>query len=281
MVSLLEIILKNICFGIFCLLTASHVCAWNALGHQLVAQIAYDNLSPNAKITFGKYNQSMDTVYKPLTWINAAVWLDTLRYQDINWFNKYHYIDIPFSEDSSSLPAYPEENAVFAIENAQRLLANKYPTPVDKGLALRILLHVVGDIHQPLHTSTRISKQFPQGDRGGNFVRLPRNRIAKNLHAYWDRGGGLLKPKRRYSQEKIEELASRLQKKWSCRSEPVKTTPLDWAIESHAIAESIVYKKLTANLYPNKSYQKLTQKITEHQLALAGCRLARLLNHLA
>ena len=254
--------------------------AWNALGHQLVAQIAYDNLTPNAKIKFSKYNQAMDTVYKPLTWINAAVWLDTLRYQDINWFNKFHYIDIPFSDDGSSLPAYPEENAVFAIENAQRLLANKYPTNVDKGLALRILLHVVGDIHQPLHTSTRISKQFPQGDRGGNFVKLPRNRIAKNLHAYWDRGGGLLKPKRRYSQEKIEETARRLQEKWPCSTEAVKTTPLDWAKESHAIVESIVYRKLPADLHPNKSYQKLTKKIAEHQLAQAGCRLAGLLNHL-
>ena len=274
-------ILKKIGFGFFCLLTAFPAFAWNAVGHQLVAQIAYDQLTPKAKNKFNQYNQAMDRIYKPITWINAAVWLDTLRYQDINWFNAMHYIDIPFSDDDSSLPKSPEQNAVLAIENAQHLLENKYPTNFDKGLALRILLHVVGDIHQPLHAATRISSQFPQGDRGGNLVRLPRNKIAKNLHAYWDRGGGLLKPKHRFSPEQIKEVAHSLQNKWPCQIELARTNPMDWAIESHALAESVVYKKLPDNHLPDQVYQKITQKITSQQIALAGCRLGAVLNRLA
>ena len=52
--------------------------------------------------------------------------------------------------------------------------------------AMRLILHYVGDIHQPLHATSRVNHEYPQGDRGGNSVPLPSVDGAKNLHSVWD-----------------------------------------------------------------------------------------------
>lgn len=52
--------------------------------------------------------------------------------------------------------------------------------------SMRLLIHYVGDVHQPLHATTRVNKQYPEGDKGGNLVHLPEKDGAKNLHAVWD-----------------------------------------------------------------------------------------------
>ena len=53
-------------------------------------------------------------------------------------------------------------------------------------IALRLLIHYTGDVHQPLHASTRLDKEYPQGDRGGNAFPLPNNLGVDKLHAVWD-----------------------------------------------------------------------------------------------
>ena len=53
--------------------------------------------------------------------------------------------------------------------------------------ALRFLIHYVGDIHQPLHTTARVNEQWPKGDKGGNDFKLPAKYRANNLHAVWDK----------------------------------------------------------------------------------------------
>ena len=256
------------------MLLPANVFGWNALGHRLIAQIAYDNLTVHAKQRFNEYNQTLDKVYKPQDWVNAAVWLDTLRYQDVNWFSSMHYIDLPFSSDGSQLPSPQEINAVWAIDKSTNLLLNKYATNFDKGIALRVLLHVVGDIHQPLHAATRVSAQFPKGDRGGNLVLLNGIPVAKNLHAYWDRGAGLLIGKKHYSQQQLEKWSATVEQHWPCDRMVVEDVPMKWAEESHTIAVNSVY------LFPiNNIYQQKARKTAEKQIALAGCRLAALLNH--
>lgn len=251
---------------------------WNALGHRLIAQIAYDQMTNQARDRFNGYNHAMDKVYKPLSFINAAVWLDTLRYQDIAWFETMHYIDLPFSEDGSPLP--PQKiNAVWAIQKATKLLLNPYASVFDKGIACRILLHVVGDVHQPLHTASRVSHRFPEGDRGGNLVLLHSNTIAKNLHSYWDRGAGLLSFRKKPTQTQINAMAKQIEVQWPCVSTD-DTTPMHWAEESHALAINKAYKPLGGNGVLDEDYQSASQQIVVKQLSLAGCRLGALLNQI-
>ena len=253
---------------------------WNALGHRLVAQIAYEHTTPHARQVFSQYNTAMDKIYKPQRWVDAAVWLDILRYQDVSWFVTMHYIDFPFSDDGSPLPSPQEINALWAIEKARNLLLNKYATDFDKGTAFRVILHVVGDIHQPLHAATRVSAHFPQGDRGGNLVPLKGTRIAKNLHAYWDRGGGSLITKRRYSSAQITKRAASIERRWPCQTVAIDVAPELWAKESYALAVNTAYKELAGDNTPDKKYQRLTKHTAERQIALAGCRLGALLNQI-
>ena len=91
-----------------------------------------------------------------------------------NW----HYIDVPFSPDGTPLKPPQSPNA---LEQLQRILKNLGPAD------LPWLIHLTGDVHQPLHCTSRFLRAQPDGDEGGNldFVKLDGNQ-GRNLHALWD-----------------------------------------------------------------------------------------------
>lgn len=261
------------CFFLIAFIVSQSVHAWNALGHRLVAQIAIDNLDVHTQKTLNDYHQQLDSVYRPSSLVNAAPWMDTLRYDKKLWLERKHYINIPFSRDGTPLVAPYPQNAVTAIQGAREVLANSAMSRFDKGFSVRILLHVVGDLHQPLHSTSQFSRQFPQGDLGGNRVHLGKNSIAGNLHAYWDRGGGLLLPKKHINAKRLQRWAHRIEKKWPCARFSKNDDPGQWALQSHELAKRVVYQ-ISPYQIPSKAYQKQTKKISEYQIALAGCRLA-------
>lgn len=262
----------------FLAFSATSSWAWNALGHRVIAQIAYDQLTPKAKRLFNYYNHALDVVYKPQSFVNAATWLDTLRYKDIAWFDSMHYIDLPINADEKNF-AVQRVNALWAIEKANKLIQNPYATAFDKGLAFRILIHVVGDIHQPLHTATRTTGDMPEGDKGGNLVVI-HDATAKNLHAYWDRGAGFLYSKQAVKPTQIKIIAHQLESNYPCVNFS-SGTAADWVKESHQLAMTVVYKPLGDNHTITEQYQLNAQKTVSMQLAKSGCRLGGLLNALA
>ena len=270
-------------YGIlFCLLFSSMVCAWNAVGHRVIAQIAYDNLDKKHLSTLRRYNRVFNQNQKrKYNLVNSSVWLDTLYFKEYAKFKLMHYIDLPFVADNinftKNLPAYNKINAVWAIKMANQKLHAPHTSLVDKGLFLRILLHVVGDVHQPLHAATKVSDAYPLGDHGGNLVFLQKNAVAPNLHAYWDRGGGLLNSKRFYSSKQIKLIARQLEAQTPCDLAHQDLDPMHWALESHKIAVDVAYKKLPSTLETNISYQKEVQQYTNKRIAIAGCRLAAIL----
>jgi hypothetical protein len=248
--------------------------SWNADGHRLIAQMAINRLNVSAYERFETYNRALP-LRGAKTLMNAAPWLDTLRGKKQRaLFSKMHYIDLPFSTDASRLDVLnmKQMNAVLAINAAREMLITSNST-YEKAMALRVLLHVVGDLHQPLHAATRVSQQYPQGDRGGNLTLLPRNSVAHNLHAYWDRGAGMLVLKRNMSQLKKEAKA--LDKTFPCSLEKMDLNPMHWAVESHQLAIHDAYVFQTQNF---EQYEKNARHVVEARLALAGCRLAAMLN---
>lgn len=251
---------------------------WNAIGHQLVAQIAYDNLTPEAKQMCDLYSHSKARVSPNANFVKSASWLDSIRANDVHWFDALHYVDIPFSKDETPLPYSPEINALWGIKQAITVLSSNKSNLVDKELSLRILTHLVGDIHQPLHTVTKVSKKLPNGDLGGNLFQLGENPIGNNLHKYWDNGGGVLIGQGRLFQ--IKNKAKQLEKKWSCQLAIKEKNPRQWVNASHQLALKQVYA-ISPYKVPAKRYQLNAQNITEKQILLAGCRLAYLLNRIA
>lgn len=252
--------------------------AWNWQGHHVMAQIAYDNLTPAAKKMCRKYLSTHSKHSPNDNFITASTWLDRIKYKNIHRYDALHYIDIPFSTDKQKLPAIEGVNAVWGINNAISLLTSKKIKKSDKRLALLILIHLVGDIHQPLHTVTKVSNQLPRGDFGGNLFLLGRNPIAKNLHQYWDKGAGFFSGYGRMDQ--IKAKAHLLERKYPCRKFVITKNPEQWAKASHAIALEHVYK-IKSKEIPKVSYKKNSQKIAKKQIAIAGCQLAGVINAIA
>ena len=259
---------KSVALIFLCLLYIPQVLGWNAVGHRLIAQIAYDNLTRDAKIKFNRYNRDMDNGFMSKNFVNSSVWLDSIRGRT-HAYDAMHYIDIPFSTDGTPLPPVPTRNAVWAVEKSTTVLSNPNATAAAQRTALRILVHVVGDIHQPLHAATRVSWQYPEGDRGGNLVVLHKNPVAKNLHSYWDKGAGLFVGKRRYGQAWIKNKAAAIEQRWPCNPSLADLNAMHWAHESNALAMQTVYQR-SIDLH----YQQVAQQIVEQRIALAGCRLA-------
>jgi hypothetical protein len=264
---------------LYCLLVyfSGNAFSWNALGHRLIAQIAYDQLTPQAKRIVNRYNRAAGKVYGPLSFVNAAVWLDWIRYQKNDSYNVLHYINLYFSEDGTPIPRTPLVNAVSGIEQSIGTLSQANSSDFQKGVALRVLLHVVGDIHQPMHATSRVSQRYPDGDRGGHYVGLAKNPIAKNLHGYWDNGAGYLARHRTHKRKQsIKKMAAQLEKEYPCNTVSMTVNPSLWANESHELGVD-AYRRLFHTI-PHAYYQYKSMNIVKKRIALAGCRLGFLLN---
>lgn len=251
--------------------------AWNSLGHRLVAQIACDNLEQKNISRLERYNHALDRNFKKQpSLMSAAPWLDSLRYLNGLWLEHYHYINLPFSRDNTTLIKPVPDNAITAIKQAKKTLHDPNASLYNKGFSLRILLHVVGDLHQPLHAISEYSKIHPHGDLGGNLFALASNDIGTNLHKYWDEGGGFLVEKK-VNAKRLKELAEHIEKKWPCaKMKNANMSPESWAKESHALALAYAYS-ISPGQNPDSAYQKHAQEICEKRIAFAGCRLANLL----
>lgn len=257
------------------ILSSSATWAWNSTGHQLVAQIAYDHLKPEVKAQLNAYNRAVDGRSRYSNFVKSAVWLDVLKQTDVHWYDHLHYIDIPYTQDGSPLQPTDKFNAYWAIKKSMLVLNSKKATKRDKGLSLRMLIHIVGDIHQPLHTITRVSRTHPEGDLGGNLFVLASNNAGNNLHKYWDTGAGILSGSRKPFQ--IKNKARQLEHQWSCKKHAAGTSIQGWIDQSHQLAIQNAYA-ITEGSQPGKYYQMSTQRIVEKQIFAAGCRLAYLLN---
>jgi hypothetical protein len=136
------------------------------------------------------------------------------------------------------------------------------------------LLHLVGDAHQPLHCSDRISKTQPRGDDGGNLVTV--DGPSKDLHAFWDGAVGGGEWKNYMNAVKVGTALPAPD-----ASLVGDTKEADWATESFALAKSDVYvAPVGAGPGPYNlagAYTTNTEKIAEARISLAGARLANLL----
>src|SRR5262249_42088861 len=123
---------------------------------------------------------------------NDATAGQNIGYDDLARHKYWHFVDLPFSDDHTAFPAVPTTNAQTQIAAFRAVLASTSNDPnlgKLKSYDLSWLLHLVGYVHQPLHSTTRVSTTKPDGDDGGNGVKLT---SPANLHTFWDDvlGGG-------------------------------------------------------------------------------------------
>jgi hypothetical protein len=265
---------------------SSNGLAWNAEGHMVVAQIAYNHLDAAVKT-------KCDTLIAvPLIYasdgtsnfVTAAVWADDFKSQLGSGI--WHYIDLPFSLDGTSTSgvATASFDVVQAINLSITTLQSSTAIASNRATSLRYLLHFVGDIQQPLHCSTAVWASAPTGDAGGNGFSI--SGTWNNLHSLWDAGGGYLtdslsRPLKSAAQATLNAKVAAVEAAYPYTPNPgAIPNPMDWAQEGLGLAQTVAYAGITRNTTPSTSYTDTAQATTKARMAQGGHRLADLLNTL-
>ena len=228
---------------------------------------------------------------KSTNFVSASHWADDLRpFKEFDSFKPLHFIDKPFPTDRPNLPAIDPENIVKALQDNVEILK----TSTDKNAqaqALRFIIHFVGDIHQPLHCTARVSTAHPDGDQGGNLVKI---KIAgadgqlkdSNLHSYWDGGiGAFPRTGPNFAPPPLKTIApaANLARKGNPANDPALKLddPFNfdaWADESFLLGQTVVYKGIQSGKRPTPAYNKKALRVARQRVAWGGYRLAALLN---
>jgi S1/P1 Nuclease len=193
-------------------------------------------------------------------------------YDDLLMHKYWHFINTPFTTDGTALPPIPTPNAQERIALFRMVLASTSADPL-KSYDLTWLLHLVGDVHQPLHASTRVSSSDPNGDSGGNRVKLSCTNC--ELHAFWDAVLGI-----RNNLKTVVKAARKLPAAKPALA--AKSDEKDWITESFTESQQKVYAApIAAGNGPftlTASYKENAGKLAKVRVELAGARLANLLN---
>lgn len=312
------------CFALWLSVALLTPCArgWDSLGHMIVTQIAWDDLTPEAKAavesSLARFNAAKAADFGPsktgYDFVTAACWMDDIRaLRDRYDFGPWHYVNLPFTPDGLPVPSEAEgPNVIAGTDRCIEIIRGNVQDPdIDADQALVMLLHLAGDIHQPLHTTNR------GGDQGGNLVKIPNMDLTKeeelfgrgrigNLHAFWDSGyrrgfrgkrvtvlverpiydGNNPVDGHRVALDLAREQATGLREKFPDLTGEGPDKALDWALESHAIGYETGYGKLppgspTGRLVAlDERYVNAAREVAGQRLVLAGRRLAALLNRL-
>jgi nuclease S1 len=292
--------------------------AWDAAGHELVATMAFNRLNPKARKAVTELAREMVNPDQAYDAITLACWMDDLKKNTAMPFHGlflgWHYIDLgldPGDPQPSLEPGDDNDvhgNVVQALKRAVVVLkGGTDPYIQTKAMACAMVMHLVGDIHQPLHCAT---KYFLSGgrlhqDMGGNKEEVlngppgtgPPGDVKFNLHAFWDSawrasfddasGCVVLDPRfqeqGRHDPQILRSLAVTLAKQPPPPGTDLETHIDQWARESNEIARDFVYPELTAT--DSKKYCRLSNiyvsranALARQRLVLAAWRLATLLN---
>ncbi|HTI72139.1 MAG TPA: S1/P1 nuclease [Candidatus Limnocylindria bacterium] len=267
---------------------------WGKEGHEIVARIAYENLSPATRIKVTQLLSDTPGIVGPEPMESAATWPDEIRstpqlpiiiFTNLNVRNaagtfSLHYADVSGEHFNPETDSDHGKSVVSGIQRCGEVLRSTNSTPAERREALKFLIHFVGDAHQPLHAGR-------QTDRGGNDIHIAQflnRKPAKgfNLHEVWD--NLLIQSRDRDPARYAEVLNANLNRKkhpssWS------NLDPQSWIEESHKLAMTRAYLDENDQVITNGAvlgplYVKDNVPVVELQLIKAGYRLSVLLNQL-
>ncbi len=267
----------------FFIIFSNYANAWNATGHMVVARIAYQNLKPEVRAKVDNLVASLKQEYPDmLTVMNMAYWPDAIRSQHIETFTHWHYINLPYNPDGTPIPvtAIDTDNGVWAVKSVQAVVKNNKANPYDRARFLSFLIHIVGDLHQPLHTAALFSAKHTDGDRGGNQYNVIVRGQSVNLHSLWDSGIGEFVNTREQSTDVAVKISEDIMQRYPAYIFGARATDLnpdDWAKEGFEAAKQFVYNT-PEDQAASATYLENGKQLAEQEVALAGYRLANILN---
>ena len=312
-----KFIAKALFLGLVTLGLAFSVQAWDEVGHKITAYIAWQRMTPTTRervikiLLSAAEDSQLATFYASYGsrtletrerefFMLAATWPDIVRDRNFEIrFKKYHHSNWHYSDTfwklvdgKVELLPKPGEGglAVEKLIDFDKLARDPSATDADKALAVTWLEHLVGDIHQPLHGSARITDLEPKGDQGGNLFLLtpkdtPRDK-QENLHWFWDSivMRNLPNSADACDADYLDPIAKKIIDKYPFEKMQGRLDLDkfdDWRKESFEIASTRIFPSdLKRGEMPSEKYKKEALKIAEERLALAGYRMGELFNQI-
>jgi DNA/RNA endonuclease YhcR with UshA esterase domain len=237
--------------------------SWGQKGHQVVAKIAENHLSPKAK-------SEIVNLLGDNSLADIATWADEVRNDPA--YRKtapWHYLNLSlglnFTQFSETVNAQGGNNIYQATADARNTLLNANGTKEEKVEALKFLVHFVGDAHQPMHISRA-------EDKGGNSIQVRFDDKGTNLHSLWDsklidhQGESVTEMTAKYDKATPAEI-----KQWQ------QDQPMQWLFESYQISSKLYAEVETSNKLDEDYYSSHIGTV-EKRIDQGGIRLAGLLN---
>ena len=253
--------MKKFLIVFFAMIITSQSFGWGATGHRIVGLIAERHLSKKAQRnierillheTLAEVSNHMDFIKSDATYRHMSPW---------------HYATIPNGQSYQEAGTPAEGDVIQTIERLMQELKSKTFTDEDEAFALKCLVHLIGDIHQPLHVGNG-------EDRGGNDVKLDYFWNSSNLHRVWDSG---IIDGQGYSYteyvEWIDHPTDQQQEEWA------SLNVLDWAQESMELRDQC-YETVPENKKLSYRYNYDNIDLVNQRLLQAGIRLANVLNQI-
>lgn len=284
------------------LLPFSQAMAWDSAGHMVIVAGAFRELprKTQKKVTeilkshpdYAKWaaddEETRDKIDLPVyVFMRASTWPDEIEHSKGRGSREYnhrewHFIDYPLKPYSfPKLPApSPGNDILFGIAQSEKVLSDHNAPAEERAVYLSWLIHLVGDIHQPLHCASLVNETYPEGDKGGNeFYVKPASKGIK-LHAFWDDLLGRSGKPHTHLDYAIELQSEH--PRASLKFLRKHDTPKAWSLESRelAITKAFIHGELSGSTSPEsapplpKSYTKHAKVTAERQAVLAGYRLA-------
>lgn len=246
---------------------SSNVLAWGTIGHRVIAEIAQRNLDSVATANVNEILDNQCLAY----WSN---WPDYIKSDTLNtWRHTYvwHYVNAPANMNKSDFITYlkqiKEDNVYSEIPKLEKILKSFTSSKEDKKYALAFLIHLVGDMHQPMHTGR-------PDDKGGNTIKVSWFGRETNLHSIWD---SQLVDYEKYSYTEYATVLNVLTDEQKAELQEGELN--DWMFDSHQIANR-VYDITPNGAQLSYDYNFIVRPIVDNQLQKGGLRLAKILNNL-
>jgi len=295
--------------------------AWDPYGHMMVAEVAYGLLNPKAKTAVDQLANEIKSPDPSYTFITLSGWMDDLRSENpevrfSGQFKPWHYISWGHKASDAEPPlelGTDEEskkgNVIIGLKRALAVLkGGTDPEIPDKAHALAILVHLTGDVHQPLHCASNYFEENGKmvNDAGGNRVSIDNaptidiglgKPLKMNLHSFWDAAYRaqydnktnmmIVDPAYADYTKKdlklLEPLLGGLSRYAPESGVSLEPDFVAWGRESNALAASMAYEKLPRfkqNRYADVDdlYVIRSVELAKSRIVLAGYRLATLLN---
>lgn len=237
--------------------------SWGVIGHRAIGKVAENHLSKKAaeqvKLLLGSESLAMVSTYA-----------DEVRsYPKYSYTAPWHYVNLPhgltYEQFKAQLVGLDKPNIYKAINACIADLKNLSKTKEERVFALKFLVHLVGDLHQPMHTGR-------SEDSGGNGIKIKLMRKDGNLHGLWDSG---LIDYAGMSYQELAKTSDMISKKdiraWQS-DDLVK-----WTFESYEISQQL-YSEAAKNPEFDYDYYPKHADVIKKRLAQAGIRLAGVLN---